>query len=558
MADGKARGTAAETAVGEEGALFPQMDRLEIGGGIQHFLHARTALGAFVGDDDDIPALHFPAQDAVAGRFLGVENLRRAGELPDGRIHAGRLHDTAVLGDIAEQDGQAAIGRIGMGHRTDAALFPVRIRFGVIGLLGAHPGAETAGRRTEEQSLRLVRHAGGKEGIAVDFLSEGHPVHPVKGGVHEAAFGQFAQDGDHAARPVHVLDMIDGGIGGYFADTGDFAGQGVDIGHGKVHPRFPGDGQQVQDRIGGPAHRDIQRHRIQEGGTGGDAARKDPVVAVPVVFPRILHDEGRGFPEQLRPVHMRRDDGAVAGQRQADGLGQAIHRIGREHAGAAAAAGAGPFLHLRHFVVGEGGVRGLDHRIDEVQFPAAQHACFHGPAGDEDRGDVQPHRGHEHAGGDFVAVADAHHGVGLVGVHHIFHAVGDDFTGRKGIEHPVVAHGDTVVHGDGVELGGETAQFPDFRLHQLTGLMQVRVAGDELREGIHDGDDRFSDLVRLHAGRPPKGAGACHPAPLEGDAAPQWMFHIKTTLLYKITSFPLRTEKEVGLWYSPSRLSVRA
>ena len=420
-----------------------------------------------------------------------------------------------------------------MGHRTDAALFPVRVRFGVIGLLGAHPGAETAGGCAEEQFLRLVRHMRGKKGVAVDLLSEGHPVHPVKGGVHEAAFGQFAQDGDHAARPVHVLDMIDGGIGSHFTDTGDFAGKRVDIGHREIHARFPGDGQQMQDRIGGSAHGDIQRHRVQEGGTGGDGTRKDPLIAVPVVFPGILHDESRGFAEEFRPVHMRRDHGAVTGQGQADGLGQAIHRIGREHAGAAAAAGTGTLLHLRHFVIGQGGVRGLDHRIDEVQFPASQHTRFHRSAGDEDRGDVQPHRSHEHAGGDLVAVADAHHGIGLVRVHHVFDGIGDDFAGRKGIEHAVMAHGDAVVHGDGVELGGETAQFLDFRLHQLAGFMQMRVAGDELREGIHDGNNRFPDLVRLHAGRPPKGAGACHPASLEGDAAPQWMFHIKTTLLYK-------------------------
>ena len=95
-----------------------------------------------------------------------------------------------------------------------------------------------------------------------------------------------------------------------------------------------------------------------------------------------------------------------------------------------------------------------------------------------------------------------------------------------------MAHGDTVVHRNGVELGGKTAQFLDFRFHQLARRMQMRMTGDELREGIYDGDDRFSHLVRLHAGRPPKGAGACHPASLEGDAAPERMFHIKTTLLY--------------------------
>ena len=117
-----------------------------------------------------------------------------------------------------------------------------------------------------------------------------------------------------------------------------------------------------------------------------------------------------------------------------------------------------------------------------------------------------------------------------MGVDHVFDTVRDDFAGREGVQHPVVSHGDTVVHGNGVEFGRIAAQALDFGLDQLAGLMQMRMAGDELGEGIHHRDDRFSHLFRFHARRSPEGAGACHPASLEGDAASERIFH---TLLKK-------------------------
>ena len=134
-------------------------------------------------------------------------------------------------------------------------------------------------------------------------------------------------------------------------------------------------------------------------------------------------------------------------------------------------------------------------------------------------------RGHEHAGRDLVAVADADHRVGLVGVDHVFDAVRDDFAGREGIQHAVMAHGDAVVHGDGVEFGRVAAEALDLGLDQLAGLVQVRVSGHELREGIHDRNHRLAHLFRFHTRRRPESPGACHPTSLEGDAASERMFH---------------------------------
>jgi hypothetical protein len=107
-------------------------------------------------------------------------------------------------------------------------------------------------------------------------------------------------------------------------------------------------------------------------------------------------------------------------------------------------------------------VGGGDHGVDQVErmnlAVGEQHlAGFHRAAGDEDRRDVEAQRGHQHAGGDLVAVGDADHGIGAVGVDHVFDAVGDEFARRQRIEHAVMAHGDAVIDGDGVEFLGDAA-----------------------------------------------------------------------------------------------------
>ena len=48
-------------------------------------------------------------------------------------------------------------------------------------------------------------------------------------------------------------------------------------------------------------------------------------------------------------------------------------------------------------------------------------ARLHGPARNEDDRNVEAHRGHQHAGGDLVAIGDADQGIGAVGIDHKFH-----------------------------------------------------------------------------------------------------------------------------------------
>ncbi|KAG1600675.1 hypothetical protein G6F46_014005 [Rhizopus delemar] len=81
-----------------------------------------------------------------------------------------------------------------------------------------------------------------------------------------------------------------------------------------------------------------------------------------------------------------------------------------------------------------------------------------------------------------------------------------------------MAHRAAVVHGEGVEFLGDTANLLDLACDQLAEVLQVHVAGHELGEGVGDGDDRLVEVAVLHAGGTPQGAGAGHVAAGGGGA----------------------------------------
>src|SRR5690606_18708224 len=128
----------------------------------------------------------------------------------------------------------------------------------------------------------------------------------------------------------------------------------------------------------------------------------------------------------------------------------------------------GALVRLRHLVA-HGRVRRHHHGVDQVELVVRQLrlAGLHRAAGDEYHGNVEPHRRHQHPGGDLVAVGNAHQGVGAVGVDHVLHRVGDDVPGGQRVEHAVVTHGDAVIHRDGIEFATHAAGLGDLLGHQL-------------------------------------------------------------------------------------------
>ena len=337
-------------------------------------------------------------------------------------------------------------------------------------------------------------------------------------GVQQAATGQRAEDAEDAAGAVHVFHVVLLDVRRDLAQLRHLARQTVDVAQVEIDLGFLGGGQQVQDGVGRTAHGDVEGHGVFERLEVGDVARQHRLIVLAVVTLAQLDDGAAGLQEQLLAVGVGGQGRTVARQGQAQRFGQAVHRVGGEHAGARTAGRAGAALVLSDFLVRSAGVGGDHHRVDEVEAVAGEFglAGFHRAAGHEDHRNVQAQGRHQHAGGDLVAVGDADDGVGAVGVDHVLDGVGDDLAARQRIQHAVVAHGDAVVDGDGVEFLGHAAGAFDLAGDQLAQVLEVHVARYELGEGVGNGDDRLFEVVILHAGGAPQCAGAGHVAAVGG------------------------------------------
>ena len=220
----------------------------------------------------------------------------------------------------------------------------------------------------------------------------------------------------------------------------------------------------------------------------------------------------RGSTEQLHAVFVGRKNRSVAGKRQSDGLGKRVHGVCCEHSRTAAAAWARAVFKLGHVGIAHRGVGTFHHCRDKVGVLATPAACFHRATATEHGGDIKAHGRHQHSGSHLVAVGDTYHGIGLVGIDHVFHRVGYDVTAGKRVEHTVVAHGNAVVDGYRVELGGVAAHSLYLPAHYLAHFMQVGVTRDKLCEGVYYGYNRLAKLFALHARSHPKGTGTGHTA----------------------------------------------
>ena len=102
-------------------------------------------------------------------------------------------------------------------------------------------------------------------------------------------------------------------VGRYLAQLGHNAREAVNVGHGEVDASFLGDGQQVQDGVGGATHGDVQRDAVLEG-LEAHGARQHRFVILLVVLTGQFHDAVTGALEQLFAVGVGCHHRAVAGQ----------------------------------------------------------------------------------------------------------------------------------------------------------------------------------------------------------------------------------------------------
>src|SRR5699024_4124080 len=230
------------------------------------------------------------------------------------------------------------------------------------GLGGAH-----SARGGVEQLDRLGGGLTTADVPVIEPLAQGGSMHAGYVRLQFSGAVQFTEEGGDSAGTVHVLHMEVRVVGGHLGQARHVPADRVDIGQGEVHLGLLGRGQDVQHGVGGSAHRHFECHRVGERVLGGDAPGGSGVVFVLVVPAREVDDGAPGVEEELLAGGVGGQCGPVAGQGEPEGFGQAVHRVGREHARTGAAGGARAGLDLAEGLVADVLVGGVVDRVDQVQ-----------------------------------------------------------------------------------------------------------------------------------------------------------------------------------------------
>ncbi len=397
--------------------------------------------------------------------------------------------------------------------------------------------------------------------MAVDRLAERRSQDGGHVAVQEARPVEGAQDRIDPPRPVHVFDVVVRRRS-HLADVRCLPRQPIDVGHREVDAGLVGNGEDVQDGVRRSAHGDVEHHGVFERLASGNAAWQDRVVALQVVGARHLDDAFPRLYEEVPARPMRGQHGTVAGQGEAQRLVEAVHAVGREHAGAGAAGRTGRSFELGESRVVHVRICGGDHGVDQIDggqrvsgrvTRSDRRPGLHRSSRDEDGRQVEPHSCHQHARRDLVAVRDAQEGVGDVRLHHVLDAVGDEVTTRQRVQHPAVTHRDAVVDGDGVELDPVAAGLVDDPFHTLADVVQVHVPRHELREAVGDGNDGLVEILVAHPGGPPQGTRARHVPAVRGRSTAKSIHGRGALHRFRLSRQPLLAEAQAPARPSWSR-----
>ena len=96
--------------------------------GVEHLLHARTAFGAFVEDEDHVAGFNGPIKDGLAGFLLGVVDLGGTYKMEDGLIYTSCFDNAPFLGDVTVEDSQTAIFGVGVFDAANAAFLAICVQ----------------------------------------------------------------------------------------------------------------------------------------------------------------------------------------------------------------------------------------------------------------------------------------------------------------------------------------------------------------------------------------------------------------------------------------------
>ena len=376
-------------------------------------------------DDDAVATLHFPSEDALASIFLGVEDHSRSLEVPQTLVDTRRLHHTAILSNVSEEHRQAAIFGVSMFDVTYASVLSVLVERPCL-FLAAHLGGELASRGTGIDAFGLIVNLRASDVVFLYRLFERQSIDTRHVADNQSTLVKFIDDAQDATRTVALLHAVTLRVRSQLAEARHFTRERIDVRHFEVDTRLLRYRQQVKDRIGAATHGYVERHGVEECLACGYGAWEHALVALLIIGERIVDNLPCRVAEEGDSVLVSGQYGAVTRQRQSNGLGERVHRVGREHARAATTSRTGTLFEFFQFIVGHRRVSTFYHCRHEVGIFAMPVSSLHWSTATENGRDVQTHGCHEHTRRHLVAVGDTYHSIRLMGIDHIFDGVGDD------------------------------------------------------------------------------------------------------------------------------------
>ena len=249
MANREARCATREATIGDERAGFAQALRFQIAGRIEHFLHTGPTAWTFIADHHDITGHNFAQQNRLHRFILTLKHARGAMEFQDTFIDTCRFHNAAIGGQIAEENGQAAIFREGMRDIADDALRAVRIKFFIPAVLTESDLRRNTTRRCFEEGRDLLA-IGAADIPLVKRIRQRWRMNGAALVVDQPAAIQLAQNAHNAAGAVHIFHMNIGDRWRDLAQNRHAARQAVNILHGEFNATLMRCCQQMQHRVG--------------------------------------------------------------------------------------------------------------------------------------------------------------------------------------------------------------------------------------------------------------------------------------------------------------------
>ncbi|MNL06199.1 hypothetical protein D3C87_1268310 [compost metagenome] len=279
----------------------------------------------------------------------------------------------------------------------------------------------------------------------------------------------------------------------------------------QFHADAPGDGFQMDHRVGRTADRRVDANSVFEGFLGQDLRQFQ-------VFADHLHGTHAGHVRQHIAARIHGWNRRVVGQGSAEGFSHAGHGRGGAH-GVAGTGRAGHAALGREEIVDADGA-GLDLFAELPDHGAGANvlalvlAVEHRPAGDDDGRHVATGGAHQQGRGGLVATGQQYDAVNRVAANGFFHVHARQVAGEHGGRAQV-----RFAVGEHRKLHREAPGFDYPALDVLRNLAEVRVARGQFRPGVADADDRLAmelvvgDALILHP-------AAVHEAVLVGGAKP--------------------------------------